>query len=223
MKTNIYVDGYNLFYGCLKHSADKWLDLKALLTDMHAQNPESELCKIKYFTADIKAKIASRGQSAQHAQQSYHRALLELYPKEIHIIKGYYSLEKARLLAYKQPPDKSHRVDVWRLEEKQTDVNIALEAYRDVAKSGIEQVVFVSNDTDLAPALRAIREDFGSDVRIGVVIPIRKTGGGRPGNQSLSKYANWTRKYIADEEIAACQLPTKVPTRKRPILKPEYW
>ena len=40
----------------------------------------------------------------------------------IKIIKGYYSLEQARLLEYVQPPDKSRRVDVWRLEEKQTDV-----------------------------------------------------------------------------------------------------
>lgn len=31
MKTIIYVDGYNLFYGCLKHSPDKWLDLYRLL------------------------------------------------------------------------------------------------------------------------------------------------------------------------------------------------
>ncbi len=225
MKTNIYVDGYNLFYGCLKHSTDKWLDLKALFADniLHAQCPDSELCWIKFFTADIKAKIASRGQAAQHAQQNYHRALSELYPEIIQIIKGYYSLEKARLLSYQQPPDKNKRVDVWRLEEKETDVNIALEAYRDVAKGGIQQVVFVSNDTDLAPALRAIREDFDGYVKIGVVIPVRKTPHGRPGNQSLSQYADWTRRHITDDELSSCQMPEKIPTRKRPILKPDYW
>lgn len=110
------MDGYNLFYGCLKHSGDKWLDLKALLADLilHVQNPHSELVKIKFFTADIKSKVASNGAAAQHAHQAYHRALSVRYPDEIGIIKGYYSLEKARLFTFKQPPDKTDRVDVSR-------------------------------------------------------------------------------------------------------------
>jgi uncharacterized LabA/DUF88 family protein len=64
-------------------------------------------------------------------------------------------------------------VEVWRLEEKQTDVNISLHAYRDAAKGLAEQLVFVSNDTDLEPALLAIREDFGDRHQIGVAIPAR--------------------------------------------------
>ena len=45
MKTIIYVDGYNLFYGCLKHSLDKWLDIQKLLFDriVRAQDPSSIL------------------------------------------------------------------------------------------------------------------------------------------------------------------------------------
>lgn len=225
MKTIVYVDGYNLFYGCLKHSADKWLDLNALFFDkiLHAQCPGCEPVSLKFFTADIKAKIASQGQGAQIAQQSYHRALQAKNPDQFRIIKGYYSLDKARLLAYQQPPDKTKRIDVWRLEEKQTDVNIALEAYRDAAKGNAEHLVFVSNDTDLAPALAAIREDFGDNVKLGVIIPVRKTTEGRPGNQQLDDYADWTRKYITDEELASSQLPDKIPTKKKPIIKPEYW
>ena len=132
MKTNIYIDGYNLYYGCLKHSHDKWLDPQRLFFDLilRAQAPSSELVSIKFFTADIKAKIASNGQLAQQAQQTYHRALEQIYPDSIKIIKGYYSLEKARLPVYQKPPNKTDRVDIWKLEEKQTDVNIALEAYR---------------------------------------------------------------------------------------------
>lgn len=228
MKTVIYVDGYNLFYGCLKHSHDKWLDLKKLLFEkvVYAQNPKSELIQIKYFTADIKAKVASRGQDALIAQQTYHRALERLYPDVIKIIKGYYSIDKASLPIYQKPPDKNNKVDVWRLEEKQTDVNIALEAYRDAAKGVVKQQVFISNDTDLAPALNAIREDFGDNVILGVVIPIRKVKGKRshrPCNQQLSQYANWTRHHITELEIAESQLPEMIPTNKKPITKPKYW
>lgn len=224
LKTIIYVDGYNLFYGCLKHSQDKWLDLWKLLAGniLYAQDPESQVVRIKFFTADIRAKVASRGQAAQNAQHAYHRALEQMYSGRIQIIKGYYSLEKAHLLAFREPPDKEHRVAVWRLEEKQTDVNIALDAYRDAAKGSAEQFVFVSNDTDLAPALLAMREDFGQSLRIGVIIPVRSTNL-RPGNQQLSKHANWTRHHITDAELSASQLPDKVPTNKKPILKPEYW
>ena len=225
MKTIIYVDGYNLFYGCLKHSSDKWLDLYQLLFQriVYPQNPASELVLIKFFTADIKARLASNGQSSQEAQQRYHRALCALYPDRVKIIKGYYSLEKARLLSYLKPPDKSARVDVWKLEEKQTDVNMALEAYRDACKGKIDQLVFVSNDTDLAPALAAIKEDFGDDVQVGVIMPIRNSADHRPGNGQLSQYADWTRRRITDDELASSHLPEQIPTRKKPIFKPEYW
>lgn len=226
LKSIIYIDGYNLFYGCLKHSGDKWLDLHELFFEriLRSQNPASELVGIKFFTADIKAKVASNGDAAMAAQNAYHRALCTLYGDKLTIIKGYYSLEKARLLAYRKPPDKEHRVDVWRLEEKQSDVRMALEGYRDAARGTAEQLIFVSNDTDLAPALEAIREDFGNRHEIGVILPIRKSEKHhRPGNEQLSRHANWTRSHILPEELSCSQLPEKVPTNKKPILKPEYW
>lgn len=223
MKTIVYIDGYNLFYGCLKHTEYKWLDLVKLFEKiLHEQNPQNELIFIKYFTADILARIATHGQSAQQAQQAYHNALLRLYPNKIQLIKGYYSLEKANLLAYQKPPDKSVRHEVWKLEEKQTDVNIALSAYRDGCQQCAKQLVFVSNDTDLAPALRALREDFGELIKIGVVIPVAKDSQ-RPNNKQLSQYADWTRQYILENELATCQLPAKIATHKKPILKPLYW
>lgn len=224
MRTIVYIDGYNLFYGCLKHSSDKWLDIVRLFkTIIHAQNPDSVLTEVKFFTADIRAKLATHGQDAQHAQANYHRALELLYPGIIKIVKGYYSAEKANLLAFQNPPDKSNRVAVWKLEEKQTDVNLALEAYRDAARNHAEQFVFVSNDTDIATSLRLIRQDFNEHVKIGVILPIRKSVSGRPGNTQLSQFADWTRTSITDDELSNHHLPAKIPTKKKPILKPGYW
>lgn len=227
MKTIIYVDGYNLFYGCLKHTSDKWLDLYRLFsTILRVQQPATELVKIKFFTADIRAKVASHGQQAMIAQQNYHRALTTLYPDTIEVLKGFYSLEPAHLLAFQSPPDKSKRVPVWKLEEKQTDVNIALTAYRDATRSNVDQLVFVSNDTDLEPALAAIRADFGTRHTMGLILPMRKTAAGdhqRSGNKRLSDLCNWMRRYITDEELAAAQLPAMIPTHKKPIYKPDYW
>jgi len=228
VNTIIYVDGYNLFYGCLKHSSGKWLDIQALLFErvVRVQDPSATLLKIKYFTAPIRAKIATHGQDATNAQQAYHRALERLYPDTIEVIKGYYSLEKANLLEFVKPPDKSKRISVWRLEEKQTDVNIALEAYRDALRTDVSQQVFVSNDSDIAPVVQAVKEDFAGKVRLGVIFPIRdprSSNGHRPGNNSLSRYADWTRGHITDSELAESQLPARIPTKKKPICRPDYW
>jgi uncharacterized LabA/DUF88 family protein len=228
VKTIVYIDGYNLYYGRLKYSEYKWLDLYRLFSEqiVKTQSPQAIVTKVKYFTADIKAKVATHGQAAQHAQNNYHRALETLYPGKVEVIKGFYSLDYAKLPRYKQPPDKTDRVEVWRLEEKQTDVNIALHAYRDAIRQECEQIVLVSNDTDLEPALQIIRADVGDSVDIGIVIPIAKPAPGkahRPPNQRLSQYANWTRRYILDSELESSQLPNPIGTKKKPILRPDYW
>lgn len=105
MKTNIYIDGYNLFFGCLKHSDDKWLDLYALFAKkiIKQQTPQAQVTTLYFFTADVKSKVATQGQQAQQAQHTYHRALEYSYANHIKIIKGYYALGKANLLAYQKP------------------------------------------------------------------------------------------------------------------------
>jgi len=232
LKTTIYIDGYNLYYGCLKYSPYKWLDLYQLFARwiVHAQMPESQIDKIKFFTADIKSKFSSQGDQSQQAQERYHRALSVQYTEQIEIIKGFYALDYASLPRYQKPVNLEERAEVWRLEEKQTDVNIALHGYRDVMQGRCDQLVLVSNDTDLEGMLQMIREDRGDEVEIGVVIPIikHKTGNpdgrkSRPANERLSKYANWTRHHILEEELERSQLPEMIPTKKKPIAKPSHW
>ena len=41
MRTIVFVDGYNLYYGMLRRSPYKWLDLFALFHD-HALGPEAD-------------------------------------------------------------------------------------------------------------------------------------------------------------------------------------
>jgi hypothetical protein len=52
MRTNMYVDAFNLFYGRLKGSPYKWLDLDALARRLL---PEHEIHRIRYFTARVVA------------------------------------------------------------------------------------------------------------------------------------------------------------------------
>ncbi|MDX8391018.1 MAG: NYN domain-containing protein [Mariprofundaceae bacterium] len=229
METIVYIDGYNLYYGCLKHSNYRWLDVRKLFAEtiVKIQSRTFTVTKIKYFTADVKTKFSSHGVQAQAAQSQYHRALKHLYPNEIEIIKGYYSEARAVLPRYKTPPDLNDLAHVWRLEEKQTDVNIALHAFRDVVSRNCEQIVIVSNDTDLEPLLKMVREEVGSTISVGVIFPIikLKSDGAkeRPPSASLSQYADWTRRHILEEELEASQLSDVIPTNKKPIRKPSYW
>ena len=58
IKTIAYVDGFNLYFGSLRGTPYRWLDLCALIKRLcHEQTPACELVAIKYFTADIKAKL----------------------------------------------------------------------------------------------------------------------------------------------------------------------
>ncbi len=50
---NVYVDGFNLFYGSLKRTPYKWLDLGALCQVML---PTDTIQAIKFFTAHVSAR-----------------------------------------------------------------------------------------------------------------------------------------------------------------------
>lgn len=224
----VYIDGYNFYYGRLRNTSYKWLDVVKLFENsiVRAQLPDTKIVQVKFFTADVKANFSSHGPLGPEMQLRYHRALETLYPHKLQIIKGYHSAETATMPKYidDNPSgivDKSDSHKVWRLNEKQTDVNIALHLYRDAQQAIANNLVICSADSDLVPALKMIRMDK-FPVRIGVVIP-KSPSNPRPPNAQLSGLADWTRSHIRDEELSASQLPNKVPTKKKPIIKPEYW
>lgn len=227
-KTHIYIDGYNLYYSRLKGTSFKWLDIVTLFRDrvLLPQDPDAEVVAVKFFTAPVKASYARHGQDSEHAQTQYHRALQAKHPELIQIIKGFHIFQPTSLPLYESDiaPSKSRVSPVWMIEEKQTDVNIALHLYRDAVQGACEQLVVCSNDSDLEPALRLIREDVPS-ARIGLVMPLREDskGEGKVPNKRLTAQAHWVRHHIRDEELAGSQLPQNVPTKKKPASKPPHW
>ena len=228
IKTNIYIDGYNLYYSRLKGTAFKWLDLANLFRDqiMMQQDPNTQVLNIKFFTSPVKASYARHGQASEHAQTQYHRALVAKYPDLIEIINGFHIFQPTALPAFEesQAPSKSTVSKVWMIEEKQTDVNIALQAYRDAARGICDQVVICSNDSDLEPALRLIRQDVPTAV-IGLVMPLRPQAAsdGKVPNKRLTPLAHWVRRHILDDELMRAQLPHNVHTKKKPATKPPHW
>lgn len=230
LRTRVYIDGYNLYYGCLKGTPYKWLDLQVLfeqhiLPSIELQDTRSELLpvSINYFTATI-IESAARATDSVSSQDLYHRALERRYDGRIELIRGYYSQTqiKAKLVDPVDPakwPRDCQEVLVWKLEEKQSDVNLALQAYHDAITGAVDQVVIVTNDTDIAPALKLIRAH--TPVTVGLVVPARQHV--RRPNTELQDLAHWTRTHIKPEELAASQLPRVIPGPRKATIKPESW
>jgi 6-hydroxy-3-succinoylpyridine 3-monooxygenase len=230
LRTRIYVDGYNLYYGCLRKTSFKWLDLQALFTQVlsqvfieHEGGPaESQLDanSIQYFTASILKNFA-RADDSVACQAAYHNALRGHLAQAVTIIEGYYAAEAARAHLYEKgkPARDCERVEIWKLVEKQSDVALALHAYSDAIRGEVDQVVLVTNDTDVVPCMDLIRSH--TSVKIGLIVPTRDCQ--RQVNTDLSLRANWTRSHLLDEELLASQMPNMVKLGTQPIHKPTSW
>ena len=70
MATIVYVDAFNLYYGALKGSPYKWLDLDALCRRLL---PRDQIVRIRYFTAHVSARPGDPQQPQR--QLTYIRAL----------------------------------------------------------------------------------------------------------------------------------------------------
>lgn len=235
LRTRIYIDGYNFYYGCLKGTPYKWLDLlplfekhilpSALVAGDDGLVRRSSLVldsSIKFFTAKIVESVA-RSTDSVSSQARYHTALRKLHDGRIELIEGYYAVNKMKVRIVDadcpgRPPRECQEIQAWKVEEKQSDVNLALQAYHDAITGQIDHAVIVTNDTDISPALSMIRTH--TSVKIGVVVPTTKHT--RPPNTELVALAHWIRRHITNSELAACQLPRVIPG-KRPTTKPESW
>ena len=230
LRTRVYIDGYNLYYGCLRKTAFKWLDLRAL-ADTVLQSiridvggiPASMVLDplaIKFFTAPILKNFARSADSVS-CQMAYHQALRGHLGTAVRVIEGYFSAELARAHRYEKgtPARDSELVDIWKLVEKQSDVALALHAYGDALRAEVDHIVIVTNDTDVVPCLDLIRAH--TKASIGLVVPTRHQE--RTVNGDLSRRVDWVRAHLNDDELAACQLPNMVKLGQQAIHKPLSW
>jgi uncharacterized LabA/DUF88 family protein len=230
LRTAIYIDGYNLYYGRLRGTQYKWLDVVALFSRItRSVEPHSQIIYVKFFTAPALPKFSRHGEKSMRAQNDYHRALEAKYPGTFEKVLGSHAYEKdgTKMPVYIEGSsfDKDKTVKVWRLVEKKTDVNLALAMYRDVNQGDLDHVVLISNDTDTEPVVSALIEDFPK-LKIGIITPRGPQQHGkkaRPASSSLLNHAHWSRTHINDDELMAAQLPEQVPTKKKPARKPPHW
>ena len=208
MRTSIYVDGLNLYYRALKGTPYKWLDIKALASNL--LQPHNKINEIKYFTAIVSGML-DPGQPTR--QKTYIRAL-EKYIPEISIYYGHFLSHAVN--APKAPLTKPPKfTKVFKTEEKGSDVNLGVHILNDAWQDKYDCAVIISNDSDLAEPLRIIREQHKEKV-IGLLSPLIK---GHP-SQKLLRYANFVKR-IRKGVLKISQMPEKIPESK--IHKPAQW
>jgi uncharacterized LabA/DUF88 family protein len=218
LRTVVYVDGYNLYYGLLRKTTLKWLDLFALFRD-HVLDPEAELIQVRYYTAPVLGRMCDSPESPQR-QRRYLQALRKMYPEQIAIIEGKIlaTTPFQRLVKpIAEAPD-LQMVQVYDFNEKKTDVNLAADLIAGAWTGAYDQAVVCSNDTDLEAALSTVRQHHPS-IRLGVVAPI-------PGDDhrristDLSRHAHWS-KPLSPVHLKNAQLPERIPHSA--LHKPDTW
>jgi uncharacterized LabA/DUF88 family protein len=218
IKTTVYVDGYNLYYGLLRKSPFKWLDLYKLF-QQPLLGESCDVSEVRYYTAPILGKLSDDPQSP-HRQRTYLQALRKMPPNKVRIIEGRMkaSTPYLRLVnSIKQAPEMTH-AQVHVLNEKNTDVNMASDLITGAWTGEYEQAVICTNDTDISGALSVIRKHH-SQIILGLIAPI-------PGNDhrkiaiNLINLTNWS-KVLSPVHLANAQLPEKIPNTS--IYKPDSW
>jgi uncharacterized LabA/DUF88 family protein len=154
----IYVDGLNLYYGAVKGTPWRWLDLHRYFRLLRQ---DDDVQAIKYFTALVE------GPHRAH-QETYLLALATL-PK-VQVILGRFKTKQVRcqVQACNLPGPRVFLVP----EEKRTDVNIAVHMVHDAVFDLCDRLVLVSGDSDLVPGVSMVR-DLAPHKEVVVYVPAR--------------------------------------------------
>lgn len=153
VRTNVFVDGFNLYYRLFHNEQRKtllkyfkWLDIRKL--SQRLANPE-QVEMIYYFTADIIPSPRDPGQLAR--QQTYLNALAGI--RQIEIVKGQFR-PRTKMGSPVNPAKYGNApIAIRTFEEKGSDVNLAAYLLRDAFTRRMDRAIVISNDADLRNAI----------------------------------------------------------------------
>lgn len=208
MRTRVYIDGFNLYYGCLKGTPHKWLDIRALCT---ALLPKNQIELVRYFTAQISARPNDPHQATR--QQTYFRALATDPLVQVHL--GHFLTHEVTMpdaLAWQQ--GRIRPVRVMKTEEKGSDVNLATFLLMDAFDDAFDMAVVVSNDSDLKEPISQVRNRFKKGV--GILNPQKNV------SRALQPLAHFI-KPIRGGALGQAQFPGQLQDAVGVFHKPARW
>lgn len=191
MRTNVYVDGFNLYYGAVKDSPYKWLDLGKLCSLLL---PKHSINRIRYFTALVSPRSSDPQQPQR--QQTCIRALKTISNLTVHF--GEFYTHPKRLPLVNPLPNGPRTVEVLVTEEKGSDVNLATLLIVDGILKDYEVAVIVSIHSDLPLPMDFVRSTL--KLPVGVLNPHQRQ------SRALSKVTTFYKR-IRKGVLATCQFP----------------
>ncbi len=208
MRTFVYVDGFNLYFGALRRTSYRWLNLQKLCELMLAAH--NRIDRIKYFTAHVTQRPQDPLQPAR--QQAYLRALRTL--PNLDIILGHFLTHEVNLPLAGAPAGQPIKyVRVLKTEEKGSDVNIATHLVHDAHLDRFDLAVIVSNDSDLLEAVKIVK---GLGKRVGVLNPHQNPSRVLLGEATFLK-------PIRQGPLGASQFPSQMADSQGTFHKPTGW
>lgn len=207
-RTNVYIDGFNLYYGCVKDTPYKWLDLGKLAQSLF---PKHAINRVRYFTARVRPRPSDPQQLQR--QLTYSRALRTVPNLSIH--EGHF-LSHYRSLPLERPIGKREFANVLCTQEKGSDVNLATFLLMDALDKECDVAAVISNDSDLALPIQETIRRFG--LSVGFVNPQRKS----PKSQELARVCSFY-KEVREGIVRASQFPPTLKDAIGTISKPPTW
>ncbi len=239
--TNVYIDGFNLYYGSLKYTQCKWLDLSKLCSTLF---PTDTVHRIRYFTARVKP--SPHDPDAPLRQDIYIRALRTI--PNLTIDEGRYVQHPGMAAQYPlvylnhpakhsalkplliEKPDCAYIADgsskpgsspvcvyVLKREEKGSDVNLASKLLADCYENDFEKAVVISNDSDLCMPIEIVSNRCSKPVV--VVNPHDKSYR----SIHLKRVASFYVQNINRSVLVASQFPPTLTDAIGTITKPAGW
>lgn len=202
---NVYVDGFNIYYGALKRTPYKWLDLGKLAQTLL---PADTIQELHYFTARVSSRAYNP--SSAHDQGLYIRALKTI--PNLHIKYGHFLTHSVPMYLTNVAP--AQKVWVDKTEEKGSDVNLASHLLRDAYTKRFEVAVLITNDSDLAEPVRIVAQEIG--LPVGILNPHQFH------SRELRQYATFIKR-IRQGNLASSQFPRMLTDRKGTFAKPTGW
>jgi NYN domain len=208
VRANVYVDGFNLYYGAVKGTQYKWLDIAAL---SRLLLPSDAINRIRYVTARIQSD--PRDPDKPTRQQLYLRALGTIPNLTIHF--GHYLESRPRMPLANPQSGQPRTVQVIKTEEKGSDVNLSTFMLLDAFDKDYELAVLISNDSDLLLPVEVVRNRLA--LTVGVLNP-------HPKNPSvvLQRAAHFFRP-IRQGPVSASRFPATLTDAQGTFTKPPGW
>ena len=157
--TNVYIDGFNFYYGALRNTPYRWVNPEVLCKLLL---PRNTIGQIKYFTALVSARPTDPTKPIR--QQLYLRALRTIPNLSVHL--GHFLTHEVMMASVGPPGQPQRYVRVIKTEEKGSDVNLATHLVHDAHIGRFDVAVVISNDSDLLEPIRVVRGELHKPVGI---------------------------------------------------------